>query len=80
MTQNVSFEFSNFGIFFSIFVLLKLTCLVTLFDRKLQVFKKLATFGIFNELIFNETFSVISKHRMLHNHLEIRRHFKTPKT
>ena len=33
-----------------IFVLLKLTCLVTLFDRKLQVFKKLAKmdfFGIF---------------------------------
>ena len=34
-----------------IFVLLKLTCLVTLFDRKLQVFKNLlkwTIFGIFN--------------------------------
>ena len=34
-----------------IFVLLKLTCLVTLFDRKLQVFKnspKWTIFGIFN--------------------------------
>ena len=37
---------------FSIFVLLKLTCLVTLFDRKIQVFKKspkLKIFGIFYE-------------------------------
>ena len=35
----------------SIFVLLKLTCLVTLFDRKLQLFKnspKWTIFGIFN--------------------------------
>ena len=32
--QNVAFEF-----FPSIFVLLKVTCLVTLFDRKFQVFK-----------------------------------------
>ena len=42
ITQNVSFEF---------FVLLKLTCLVTLFDRKLHVFKnspKWTIFGIFN--------------------------------
>ena len=36
MTQNVSFNFWPFPTFF---VLLKLTCLVTLFDRKLQVFK-----------------------------------------
>ena len=35
-TQNVAFEFWYFP---PIFVLLKLTCLVTLFDRKLQVFK-----------------------------------------
>ena len=41
----------------SIFVLLKLTCLVTLFDHKLQVFKnlqnlqKLTIFGIPNELL-----------------------------
>ena len=37
--------------FSPIFVLFKLTCLVTLFDRKLQVFKKLpklTIFGIFN--------------------------------
>ena len=37
-----------------IFVLLKLTCLITLFDRKLQVFKnspKWTIFGIFNELL-----------------------------
>ena len=37
--------------FLPIFVLLKLTCLVTLFDRKLQVFKnspKWTIFGIFN--------------------------------
>ena len=39
MTQNVAFEFFNFGIFHQFFVLLKVTCLVTLFDRKLQVFK-----------------------------------------
>ena len=42
ITQNVAFEFFNFGIFHQFFVQLKLTCLVTLFDRKLQVFKKLA--------------------------------------
>ena len=47
-TQNVAFEFWHFP---PIFVLLKLTCLVTLFDRKLQVFKnspKWTIFGIFN--------------------------------
>ena len=37
--------------FSSIFVLLKLTCLVTLFDRKFQVFKKSPKFTIFNELL-----------------------------
>ena len=36
ITQNVAFEFWHFP---PIFVLLKLTYLVTLFDRKLQVFK-----------------------------------------
>ena len=44
ITQNVAFEFF-------IFVLSKLTCLVTLFDRKLQVFKnspKWTILGIFN--------------------------------
>ena len=35
ITQNVAFEFLNFGIFPPIFHLLKLTCLVTLFDCKL---------------------------------------------
>ena len=35
ITQNVAFECFNFGIFRTIFVLLKVTCLVTLFDRKL---------------------------------------------
>ena len=29
----------NVGIFHNFFVLLKMTCLVTLFDRKLQAFK-----------------------------------------
>ena len=68
------FQFWHFQ---SIFVLLKVTCLVTLFDRKLQVFKnspKLTIFGIFNEhlstqsvnvallAMLNETFSVIFKH------------------
>ena len=35
ITQNVAFEFLTFWHFPPIFVLLKLTCLVTLFDRKL---------------------------------------------
>ena len=46
---------------FSIFVLLKLTYLVTLFDRKLQVFKnspKLTIFGIFNELLSTQNVNV----------------------
>ena len=44
-----------------IFVQLKLTCLVTLFDRKLQVFKnspKLTIFGIFNELLSTQNVNV----------------------
>ena len=48
ITQNVAFEFWHLP---PIFVLLKLTCLVTLFDRKIQVFKnspKWTIFGIFN--------------------------------
>ena len=36
ITQNVAFEFLNFAIFHQLFVLLKLTCLVTLFDHKLH--------------------------------------------
>ena len=48
ITQNIAFEFWHF---LPIFVLLKLTCLVTLFDRKLQVFKNSPNwtfFGIFD--------------------------------
>ena len=51
ITQNVAFESLYFGIFV---LFLKLTCLVTLFDRKLQVFKnspKWTIFGIFNQLL-----------------------------
>ena len=48
ITQNVAFEFWHFQ---PIFVLLKLTCLVTLFDRKLQVFKNSPKWTIF--IIFN---------------------------
>ena len=47
--------------FSSIFVLLKLTCLVTLFDCKIQVFKnspKLTIFGIFNELLSTQNVNV----------------------
>ncbi len=47
ITQNVAFEFWHFPPNFD---LLKLTCLVTLFDRKLQVFKNSphwTIFGIF---------------------------------
>ena len=55
-----------------IYTLLKVTCLVTLFDRKLQIFKnspKWTIFGIFKML--NETFSVIFKHRDVGLDLEI---------
>ena len=48
ISQYVAFEFWHFP---PIFVLLKMTCLVTLSDRKLQVFKnspKWTIFGIFN--------------------------------
>ena len=51
ITQNVVFEFWHFP---PSFVLFKLTCLVTMIDRKLQVFKnspKWTIFGIFNELL-----------------------------
>ena len=44
ITQNVAFEFWHFP---SIFVLLKLNCLVTLFDRKLQILQKLAKMNHF---------------------------------
>ena len=39
ITQNVSFSIFQFWHFSTIFVLFKLTCLVTLFDLKLQFFK-----------------------------------------
>ena len=48
ITQDVP----SFWHFLPIFVELKLTCLVTLFDRKLHLFKKVAKFSIFG--IFNE--------------------------
>ena len=44
ITQNVPFEFWHFP---PIFVFLKLTCLVTLFDRKLQIFKNSPKWTIF---------------------------------
>ena len=49
-TQNISFELFIFGIFHQFFVLSKMTCLVTLFDHKLHIFKispKRTIFGIF---------------------------------
>ena len=54
ITQNVAFDFFEFWHNSPIFVLLKLTCLVTLFDRKLRVFKnspKRTIFGIFHYLL-----------------------------
>ena len=39
ITQNVAYEFFEFWHFPIIFDLLKLTCLATLFDHKLHVFK-----------------------------------------
>ena len=59
ITKNVSFWFFQFWLIPPIFVLLKVTCLVTLFDCKLQVFKnspKWSIFGIFNELFFHSKF------------------------
>ena len=61
ITQNVAFKIFSFVTFHQFFVLLKLTCLVTLFDGKLQVFKtspKLAIFGIFNELLATQNVNV----------------------
>ena len=48
ITQNVAFEFLDFWHFSPIFVLLKLTCLVTLFDHKLHFFKNSPKWTIFN--------------------------------
>ena len=60
ITQSVAFEFLYFG-YPPIFVLLQLTCLVTLFDRKLQVFKNSPMdhfFAIFNELLSTQNVNV----------------------
>ena len=71
ITQNVAVFKLHFP---PIFVFLKVSNLVTLFDRKLQVFKnssKLTIFDIFNQFLstqnvnvamLNATFSVIFKH------------------
>mgnify|MGYP006863930545 CR=1 FL=1 len=58
ITQNVAFEFWYFS---PIFVLLKLTCMVTLFDRKLQIPKnapKWTIFGISNWLSSTQNVNV----------------------
>ena len=47
ITQNVAFEFWHFP---PIFALLKLICLVILFDRKLQIFKNSPNWAIFGIL------------------------------
>ena len=53
ITQNVSFEFFNFGIFPPIFVLSNvIRRLVTLFDRKLIIF------GIFNDFLSTQNVNV----------------------
>ena len=63
-TQNVAFESLNFP---SIVVLLKVTCLVTLFDCKLQVSNtrtKATIFGILNQLLYTQNVNVT---RFAHN-------------
>ena len=55
---NFFFQFWRFP---PILVLLNVTCLVTLFDRKLQVFKnspKWTLFGIFNQLLSTQNVNV----------------------
>ena len=47
ITQNVALDFFLILAFSTFFVLLKLTCLVTLFDRKLQGFLKTRQNGSF---------------------------------
>ena len=57
----LSSKMSYFLHFSSIYVPLEFTCLVTLFDRKLQVFKKspkLTIFGIFSELLATQNVNV----------------------
>ena len=61
MDKNAHLHHLNFGIFHQFLVLVKLTCLVTLFERKPQVFKnspKLTIFGIFNWLLSTQNVNV----------------------
>ena len=53
--KNVAFEFWYFP---PTFVLLKVTCLESLFERKLQVFKNRQSRSIFNELLSIEYVNV----------------------
>ena len=58
ITQNIAFEFWRFP---PIFVLLKVTCLVTLFDCKLKIFKnspKWTIFGILNKDLSTQNVNV----------------------
>ena len=54
ITQNVAFDFFHFWHFPPFFVLLKVTCLVTLFDCKLQVFKTLTKIGHFLHFFYSK--------------------------
>ena len=59
--QNAVFLIFRLGHFLPSFVRLKVTCHVTLFDRKLQVFKhspKWTVFGIYNELLSTQNINV----------------------
>ena len=59
--KNVVHIVWKFWHFPTIIVFLKLNSLVTLFDRKLQIFKKspkLTIFGLFNELLFTQNVNV----------------------
>ena len=58
ITQNVAFDIFNFGIAHQFCPILKLTCLITLFDRKHQVFKKSLFGGIFNELLSTQNVNI----------------------
>ena len=51
-------SYLNFGIFHQFFVLLKLTYLVTRFDRKLHVFKNSPKRNIFNLLLSTQNVNV----------------------
>ena len=53
--KKVSFEFWHFPL---IFVLRKMACLVTLFDHKLQIFKKSTYFDIFNEFLATQNIHI----------------------